>query len=429
MSIHGLLAAYIAYDEAFVSKSGKYTDWKVTWPSLDDFRASLPLLWSDRCRGECGALREKLLGSDEISPSNSRKHVPKSSEGDAPFSVLPTSMLKMLNAQTIKYRQDFHMAISLIPSAEKAYRQSPRHAEDNFKYGWCIVNTRCLYYDHPPSANQSAQQGNDSYLASDASPISPTRSHTSNQFMVLCPVIDLFNHTANSTTACKVTHDRSGFTVTAQAPAAAEDEEIFVCYGPHSNDFLLVEYGFVLPSEENTHDSINLDVVILPTINPEQRRRADAKGYLGEYTLFSPAANRGIGDVCWRTEVVARMTILAAEQWEGLVDGLLSEDELGPDVEEKAKALIRVWVETMHRQAEGSLRALQRIGGDQLELTRFFGEDTNHTAAISSVGNDRADPSIIHGETQIPHRRYALVLERWRQILRICQSYLCRDRS
>ena len=429
LSIHGLLAAYVAYDEAFTSKSGKYAAWKATWPSLDDFRASLPLLWSDRCRGECGPWREKTLELDGISPSNSSEHVPKSSEEDASFSFLPASMLRMLDHQTFKYRQDFHMAISLIPSAENAYRQSPPHAQDSFKYGWCIVNTRCLYYDHPLSPNQSTQRGNDSYLANDASPISPTRAATSNHFMVLCPVIDLLNHTANSTSACKVTHNRYGFTVAAQAPAAAEDEEIFVCYGPHSNDFLFVEYGFVLPGEENTHDSISLDAVILPTINPEQRRRADAKGYLGEYTLFSPAANRGIGDVCWRTEVIARITILAAEQWEGLVDGLLSEDELEPDVEDKANALIRTWVGTMHKQAERSVRALQRIGDDQLELTRLFGDDTNHTTAVSLMRNDRAEPTIIHGETQIPRRRYALVLERWRQILRICQSYLCRDRS
>jgi SET domain len=400
LSIHSLLAAYVAFDEAFTSKSGKYAAWKATWPSLEDFRASLPLLWSEKCRGESGPLREKALESDR-----SRHHL-KSYEEDATFSLLPASMLKMLDAQTIKYRQDFHMAMSMISSAQNAHRQSPRHAEDSFKYAWCIVNTRCLYYDHPFAPNSTAQLRNGS-LANESSPIPQAQSHNSNHHIVLCPLIDLFNHTSDSSSACNVTYNSSGFTVTyQQARPAARGEEIFVSYGPHSNDFLFVEYGFVLPGEENSHDSISLDAVILPMLNTGQRRKLDAKGYLGEYTLFSPAANRGEAGVCWRTEVVARMTILAAEQWEGLVDGLLSEDELAPAVEEKAKALIRAWVGTMHKQAEGSLRALQRIGDDQLELTRLFGDD------------------ILHRETQIPRRRYALVLERWSQIVRICQSYL-----
>jgi SET domain len=425
MSVHGLLAAYVAYDEAFTTKSGKHAAWKATWPSLDDFRASLPFLWPYRCWDQYGPWREKALESDGISQRDLSEHVSTSSEEDASFSFLPANVLKILDAQTVNYRQDFYMARSVIPSAKNAYRQSPRHAEDNFKYGWCIVNTRCLYFDHTLS-NQSAQRQNDSYLANDASPIPPTRSHPRNDCMVLCPMIDLFNHTAKSTSACKVSYNRNGFTVAARAQAVAEDEEIFVCYGSHSNDVLFAEYGFVLPGEENTHDSTSLDAVILPKLNTEQRMRADAKGYLGQYTLFSPAANRGHGDVCWRTEAVARLMILAAEQWEALVDGLLSEDELGPDVEDKANALIRNWISTMHKQAERSVRALQRIGDDQLELTRLFGDDTNHTTAVSSVGQARADPSIIHGETQIPHRRHALVMERWRQILRICQSYLSR---
>jgi hypothetical protein len=123
---------------------------------------------------------------------------------------------------------------------------------------------------------------------------------------ILYPLIDLFNHISDSTSACKVTHDNSGFTVTSQKAYTGDiDEEIYVSDGSHSNDFLLVEYGFLLPDGENKHDSISLDSIIMPTLCVEQKRLLKAKGYLGEYTLFSPAANGRAAGVCWRTEVVA----------------------------------------------------------------------------------------------------------------------------
>ena len=43
---------------------------------------------------------------------------------------------------------------------------------------------------------------------------------------------------------------------------------MFVSYGPHSNDFLLVEYGFIL--ESNKCDSIPLDHLILPLLSTSQ---------------------------------------------------------------------------------------------------------------------------------------------------------------
>lgn len=392
----------------------------------------MPLLWPQRCRGEWGLPRNEGPQLDEGSLYLSKSLYSKSQQ-DETFSILPASTIEMLDAQAIRYCHDFEMAVSLILTAKDAYQRSNRRAEDSFKYAWCIVNTRCLYYDPPSIFTHSTQQQDDSILADDGLPTPRLHSHDSNQFMVLCPLIDLFNHTPDSA-CCKVAHDSSGFTVTSQqTQPAAQGEELFVSYGPHSNDFLFVEYGFVLPDDENKRDSISLDPVILPTLSIDQRRKLDAKGYLGEYTLFAPAANRGEAGVCWRTEVVARVGIVTAEQWEGLVDGLVSEDELGGDVEEKANAMIRAWVETMQEQAERSVRALEKIGNYQQEFTRLFGDDIENTkdakVTAPSTGNDRADLKINESETQVARRRYDLVFQRWRQILHICQSYLRQDRT
>ena len=253
--------------------------------------------------------------------------------------------------------------------------------------------------------------------------------------MILCPLIDLFNHSSDSTSACVVTHDNSGFTVQkAYSSQEGDDEEIFVSYGPHNNDFLLVEYGFILPDKVNLNDSISLDSVILPRLSEEQRRQLDAKGYLGKYTLFSPASNDGKADVCWRTEVVARLGILSEEDWYGLVDGLFDEDDIEKGLQDRAGVKISTWVRESEKEAERSIQALEKLVGDQEQLIRLFGDDiiategrrhTNPTPQNKSV----TDISLMESEShkRVAERRHNLVLDRWKQILHICHTFLHQD--
>jgi SET domain len=384
----------------------------------------MPLLWPEVCRGEWSVPSNGPLhlNGGNASGSGSEDH---RSHHIETFSVLPAKSLKLLEAQAIRYRQDFEAAVSLIPSAKDAYQQTHRRTEDSFKYAWCIVNTRCLYFDPPSSSAPPGQQHTNPPPIAEKNPPTPNQSHDTNEFMVLCPLIDLFNHTSSSTSAFQVTHTTSGFTVTSLQPSTgARNEELFVSYGPHSNDFLLVEYGFLLPGETNMHDSVNLDSVILPTLSTEQKSRLDAKGYLGAYTLFSRAANGGEAGVCWRTEVVARIGRLSVGQWEEFVGGVLDDDGFEEDVEAMAKAAIEGWVAGIRVQAERSARALQRIGEDQKEISRLFRDSEQANTTATSTGEGNADLKILESGTQIARRRYDLVLQRWRQILQICQSFL-----
>lgn len=357
---------------------------------------------------------------------------------DEAFSVLPASITSVLATQAARFRQDLEAALSLIPSAKHAYRQSSLRAEDSFKHAWCIVNTRSLYFDpSPPQSGPRSppnQHGNPVPADSVETPAPPTQLQGSNQFMTLCPLIDLFNHTSNPTSACKVTHNSSGFTVTSpNAPAGTSggEEELFVSYGSHSNDFLFLEYGFVLPGSENIHDCVSIDYVILPTLSTEQKRRLRAKGYLGEYTLFSPKANGGEAGVCWRTEVAARIGLLSVRQWEGFVDGVLDEDELGDDVKEKARAAIRTWVETLSQHAGRSVRGLERLAKDPNEVLKLFGDEIESSdrakVTPASIDQPAEKTETIEREARVARRRHDLVLERWRQILQICDAYLQHD--
>ncbi len=387
----------------------------------------MPLLWPIRGRDEWS------LPSNEVAHFNTqsslrgpRTHLDERYR-DKTFSVLPASITSMLETQAARFRQDLETALFLIPSAKDAYQQSNIRAEDSFKYAWCIVNTRCLYFDPSPPrfGHRSPQNQHGNVVLADEieHPAPRNQFQDSNQLIALCPLVDLFNHTSNPNSACKVTHDSSGFTVTSpDAPIGATgEEELFVSYGPHTNDFLLVEYGFLLPGDENIRDCVSLDPVILPTLSIEQKRRLDAKRYLGEYTLFSPQANGGEAGVCWRTEVAARIGLISAQQWEGFVDGVLDEDELGDEVREKAGAVIRTWVEAMRQHVERSVSGLEGLAQDPTEILKLFGDDIKSS---ESTGQPGENSEIVDRETQIARRRYDLVLERWRQMLHICDAYL-----
>ncbi len=65
--------------------------------------------------------------------------------------------------------------------------------------------------------------------------------------MAQSPFSDYFNHTS-SPSACNVLFSSSGYTITTPAKIK-QGEEVYISYGNHSNDFLLTEYGFILPEE------------------------------------------------------------------------------------------------------------------------------------------------------------------------------------
>jgi hypothetical protein len=62
-----------------------------------------------------------------------------------------------------------------------------------------------------------------------------------------------------------------------------EGDEVYTSYGHHSNDFLLAEYGFVLP--DNPADLVCLDDVILPKLSGEKKALLNERGMLGNFML------------------------------------------------------------------------------------------------------------------------------------------------
>ncbi|KAI5852386.1 SET domain-containing protein [Tricharina praecox] len=170
-----------------------------------------------------------------------------------------------------------------------------------YQWAWAVVNTRTLFY---PGAGGKREDK-----------------------LTLCPFVDYFNHTSRAG-ACSAVYGPRGYTVTTTRDVAA-GEELCVTYGPHSGDFLLVEYGFV--PEENEADALLLDPWLerLQGVN-EVRERLELEGYWGNWVLDG----RGW---CYRTEVAIRLVVGDEGRWYAFLGG----DEGGAVEAARVKGVLR----------------------------------------------------------------------------------------
>jgi hypothetical protein len=227
---------------------------------------------------------------------------------------LPKPALALLRAQESKFARDW-------AAIQQSFLDASLTRQD-FLYTWLLVNTRTFYHENHRTARLPKDDR-----------------------MVLQPVADLFNH---ADSGCEVAFSAASFTITADR-AYAEGDEVYICYGKHHNDFLLVEYGFVLA--ENRWDEVCLDDAVLPALSAEQRDLLDEKGFLGNYVLDA-------GTVCYRTQVALRLLCVSAKQWAALVE----EGEDGGEVlQEKVDRLLAKLLKKYRRVTEAKIKELKEV--------------------------------------------------------------------
>ncbi|KAI0468573.1 putative SET domain-containing protein [Xylaria cf. heliscus] len=158
---------------------------------------------------------------------------------------LPRSAYHILKRQQVKFQHECDSVAKAFPDLDRS----------KYKYFWLIINSRTFLYETPDTAK---------YRWEDK--------------LCLLPAADLFNHSRDG---CTVTWgEDDGYTITANRTYHAGDE-LCISYGDHTNDFLLVEYGFTM--SQNPWDEVGLDEVILPKLDQAQQDALAQQGYLGEF--------------------------------------------------------------------------------------------------------------------------------------------------
>ncbi|KAG5420287.1 hypothetical protein I9W82_002167 [Candida metapsilosis] len=167
--------------------------------------------------------------------------------------LLPESTREMHNKVLKRFNRDYKVVLDLLSGkTENVQSIIPR---DEFLLSWLSINSRCLYMKLPTSTS------------------------TQDNF-TLAPYIDFINHSPDD--HCNLKIDNKGFQVFTTSSYSA-DEQLYFSYGPHSNDFLLTEYGFIVPN--NKWDDIDVSEAILTMLKGSQKEFLKQHDYLGNYTV------------------------------------------------------------------------------------------------------------------------------------------------
>lgn len=274
---------------------------------------------------------------------------------------MPPAAQRVFANQRKNFERDWTIVSQAMPFPPGKGRVRPSCSRHEYLYAWMLVNTRTFYYVTPQTKKL------------------PKEDH-----MVLQPVADLFNHTDKD--GCTVVYNPAESFSFKTIQSYGKGDEVYISYGTHHNDFLLVEYGFVLDS--NIWDEVCLDAAILPCLSPRQKTCLEDVGFLGNYVLDKDT-------VCHRTQVALRLMLadmhggMSMDRWHDFVEGI-------DDGEEDAERINAILVSLL-REYESSV--------------------AESTKAIQSLQFEPADGILDNG-------RRATLLLRWGQISKLIDDTL-----
>jgi hypothetical protein len=177
--------------------------------------------------------------------------------------------------------------------------------------------------------------------------------------------------------------------------SAENGEEVLATYGAHSNDKLMVHYGFIhalTMQHASPDDEVRLDHVIIPHLSEETKSQLQDVGFLGGYALLPseyPCKREPKDDDPWRircsencrqpwepcfkTQVAVRAVLLTANEWQYFVTN-------GEDLSGDQSAAVNKWLqphlqdlraEALQKQAD--LQKLRDGGEGPLSEDRAVG--------------------------------------------------------
>ncbi|KAH0289148.1 SET domain-containing protein, partial [Aureobasidium melanogenum] len=233
----------------------------------------------------------------------------------------PPSVQKPLDRMLSDLKRD-------IESVEHMHAPDDEAFKREFLYHWMLVNTRSFHWK-PQGVSQGA--------------------------MIMNPALDYMNHCPNGE-GCEVTMSPQGYELKANRNYEP-GEEILATYGAHSNDKLLVHYGFILPDDSLDDDEIRLDHVLLPRLTESQQSALQDVGFLGGYALLPLS-----GELCFKTQVAVRSVLLTANEWEHFMG---SGEDLADDKETEVLDWLRPSLESYTEEAKEAIASLKSLSAER----------------------------------------------------------------
>ncbi|XP_070568313.1 SET domain-containing protein 4-like [Ptychodera flava] len=259
------------------------------FPRLSPEQVLCTFLICERCRGRLSFWRYYILSlpKDFTTPVYFQ---------DAELCLLPGTIRTRAFSEKEKIVEAYNQLEHFFSNVEAAFPEfRGLFTFDSFRWAWCVVNTRSVYMKREKSVHLSEDV--DHYA--------------------LAPLLDLLNHANsvevqaafNMTTKCYEIH-----TLT----PCKKHSQVFIHYGPHDNVKLFLEYGFVLPKNDQNFVEIPFSK-ILKSMHELCRSKQD-RSFLDWKVSFLESMDSltkltcSLDGVSWKLMTV--MQILSMEQGE-----------------------------------------------------------------------------------------------------------------
>ncbi|XP_010141109.1 PREDICTED: SET domain-containing protein 4 [Buceros rhinoceros silvestris] len=158
------------------------------------------------------------------------------------------------------------------------------------EWAWCTINTRTIYMKHPQRECFSPEP--DVYA--------------------LAPYLDLLNHSPNVQVKAAFNEQTRSYEIRTNSQCK-KYEEVFICYGPHDNQRLLLEYGFV--AMDNPHSSVYVSSDTLLKYFPPLDKQRNAKLSILKDHDFLENLTFGWDGPSWRLLTALKLLSLGADEF------------------------------------------------------------------------------------------------------------------
>lgn len=213
---------------------------------------------------------------------------------------LEQDVINLLPKPLKKKAQEQKMMIQELFRSSKAFFSSlqPLFAENTatifnysaLEWAWCTINTRTVYMKHPRRECFSLEP--DVYA--------------------LAPYLDLLNHSPNVQVKAAFNEQTRSYEIRTNSQCK-KYQEVFICYGPHDNQRLLLEYGFV--AMDNPHSSVYVSAdTLLKYFSPLDKQRKAKLAILKDHD-FLENLTFGWDGPSWRLLTALKVLSLGADEF------------------------------------------------------------------------------------------------------------------
>ncbi|XP_031957043.1 SET domain-containing protein 4 isoform X2 [Corvus moneduloides] len=158
------------------------------------------------------------------------------------------------------------------------------------EWAWCTINTRTIYMKHPHRECFSLEP--DVYA--------------------LAPYLDFLNHSPNVQVKAAFNKQTRSYEIRTNSQCK-KYQEVFICYGPHDNQRLLLEYGFV--AMDNPHSSVYVSAeTLLKYFSPLDKQRKAKVAILKDHD-FLENLTFGWDGPSWRLLTALKVLSLGADDF------------------------------------------------------------------------------------------------------------------